>query len=404
MYERWIQTLDPDRFALEKVRYVVSKLQESGRDFIVMVDPATFSGTPNSSVESYETYQTGVQQNVYMEYENGDIYEGVVWPAPTAFPDWTHPNAQSWWTSEFARFFSAENGVDVSGIWLDMNEPANFLPYVSALSHLSSGDLKPGWTTADPSSRRTFIASRSSDPSHPLESSRVSSPTRSPTSPPSKLVKTFLRRGTIRTPADARSPRRRSSPAKTPVTRPPGTRHPAARAPATTRTLADPTSTTTWTLHLARSGSTRLTRCKTDDRRRLPATTRGPGPASRTSPTSRPEPTLFRLTGRGRTMSTICTARDTLLSRAKRCRPADRARRHSRSPDRPSAVRPVGCGWATTSRLGTSTSRLSGRCSASRRSTAWAWLVLIRVALAGTRPRRCVLDGRGMCPDDLIAS
>ena len=66
MYERWIQTLDPDRFALDKVRYVVSKLQESGRDFIVMVDPATFSDTPNSSVDSYETYQTRVQQDVFL--------------------------------------------------------------------------------------------------------------------------------------------------------------------------------------------------------------------------------------------------------------------------------------------------------------------------------------------------
>ena len=132
MYERWIQTLDPERFALDKVRYVVSTLQEQGRDFIVMVDPAVFSGTPNSSVEDYQTYQTGVQQDIFLKYENGDIYEGVVWPGPTAFPDWTAPNAQSWWTSEFSKFFSAEDGVDVSGIWLDMNEPANFLPYLEA--------------------------------------------------------------------------------------------------------------------------------------------------------------------------------------------------------------------------------------------------------------------------------
>jgi len=99
-----------------------------------MVDPAVFSGTPNSSVESYETYQTGVQQDIFMKLDSGDIYEGVVWPGPTAFPDWTHPNAQQWWTQEFDRFFNNETGFDVSGIWLDMNEPANFLPYVSPTS------------------------------------------------------------------------------------------------------------------------------------------------------------------------------------------------------------------------------------------------------------------------------
>lgn len=132
MFDRWIMTLDPDRFGLEKVRYVVNKLQQANRDFIVMVDPATFSGTPNQSVAEYEAYQTGVQQDIFLKYPNGDLYEGVVWPGPTVFPDWTAPNAQAWWNSEFARFFSPESGVDVSGIWLDMNEPANFLPYVKS--------------------------------------------------------------------------------------------------------------------------------------------------------------------------------------------------------------------------------------------------------------------------------
>jgi alpha-glucosidase len=161
MYERWIQTLDPDRFALDKVQYVVNTLKESGRDFIVMVDPAVFSGTPNSSVESYETYQTGVQQDIFMKLDGGDIYEGVVWPGPTAFPDWTHPNAQQWWTQEFERFFNNETGFDVSGIWLDMNEPANFLPYVSQAFYIPtdilarSKHLPSVPRTTSPSSSRT---------------------------------------------------------------------------------------------------------------------------------------------------------------------------------------------------------------------------------------------------------
>lgn len=132
MFERWINTLDPDRFALEKVRYVVEQLQASGRDMIVMVDPATFSGLPNLTADDYETFQSGKDQGVFLHYDNNDIYEGVVWPGPTAFPDWTHENAQDWWTAEFARFFDPDSGVDVSGIWLDMNEPANFLPYLEA--------------------------------------------------------------------------------------------------------------------------------------------------------------------------------------------------------------------------------------------------------------------------------
>lgn len=53
-----------------------------------------------------------------MHMTDGELYQGVVWPGPTAFPDWTHPKAQDWWNSEFLRFFDAEKGVNVSGIWL----------------------------------------------------------------------------------------------------------------------------------------------------------------------------------------------------------------------------------------------------------------------------------------------
>jgi alpha-glucosidase len=37
MYERWIQTLDPDRFAQQKVKYVVDLLHSRQQEFIVMV-------------------------------------------------------------------------------------------------------------------------------------------------------------------------------------------------------------------------------------------------------------------------------------------------------------------------------------------------------------------------------
>lgn len=57
-----------------------------------------------------------MKEGIFLKYPNGELYQGVVWPGPTVYPDWTAPNAQTWWDSEFARFFSAETGVDVSGI------------------------------------------------------------------------------------------------------------------------------------------------------------------------------------------------------------------------------------------------------------------------------------------------
>jgi alpha-glucosidase len=47
----------------------------------------------------------------------------------TAFPDWFHSNAQSYWDSEFAAFFDPETGVDIDALWIDMNEPSNFCEY-----------------------------------------------------------------------------------------------------------------------------------------------------------------------------------------------------------------------------------------------------------------------------------
>jgi alpha-glucosidase len=56
-------------------------------------------------------------------------FEGVVWPGITAFPDWFNPNTQDYWNNEFASFFDAETGVDIDGLWIDMNEASNFCVY-----------------------------------------------------------------------------------------------------------------------------------------------------------------------------------------------------------------------------------------------------------------------------------
>ncbi|KAK7031219.1 hypothetical protein VNI00_013635 [Paramarasmius palmivorus] len=40
------------------------------------------------------------------------------------FPDWFAPNAQDWWSEALGNW--SENGVEYSGIWLDMNEIASF--------------------------------------------------------------------------------------------------------------------------------------------------------------------------------------------------------------------------------------------------------------------------------------
>lgn len=39
--------------------------------------------------------------------------------------DWFHPKVDSYWTNEFQEFFSPKTGIDIDGVWIDMNEPAS---------------------------------------------------------------------------------------------------------------------------------------------------------------------------------------------------------------------------------------------------------------------------------------
>ncbi|XP_064323049.1 lysosomal alpha-glucosidase isoform X2 [Phalacrocorax carbo] len=48
----------------------------------------------------------------------------VVWPGPTAFPDFTNPETHEWWYDMVKDF---HDQVPFDGMWIDMNEPSNFV-------------------------------------------------------------------------------------------------------------------------------------------------------------------------------------------------------------------------------------------------------------------------------------
>lgn len=119
MDSRHVFTLDPERFPLEKMRELVYTLHDRGQHYIVMVDPAV-------AYYNYSAFNNGVADNVFLLRSNGSVYQGVVWPGVTAFPDWFANGTQEYWTNEFLTFFSAEYGVDIDALWIDMNEASNF--------------------------------------------------------------------------------------------------------------------------------------------------------------------------------------------------------------------------------------------------------------------------------------
>ena len=119
MYNRLIMTTDPDRFPVPRMREIVDYLHDNDQHYIVMVDPAVAYQTERENNQPYDTFLTARDEGLFL-YKNGSIFQGVVWPGVTAFPDWFHPNTTQYWIDEFEKFFSPEDGIDIDGLWIDM--------------------------------------------------------------------------------------------------------------------------------------------------------------------------------------------------------------------------------------------------------------------------------------------
>jgi len=89
-----------------------------------MVDPAI--GTRPGQ---HGAYDRGTQADVWLKGPDGKPFIGIVWPGSTVFPDWFHPAVKAFWNKEFELFFNPDDGFNIDGVWIDMNEPASFCYY-----------------------------------------------------------------------------------------------------------------------------------------------------------------------------------------------------------------------------------------------------------------------------------
>ncbi|KAL3486841.1 glycosyl hydrolases family 31-domain-containing protein [Aspergillus germanicus] len=146
---RRVFTLDPERFPLERMRELVDYLHDHDQKYTVMVDPAV------STIEN-PGYRRGVEQDIFLKTQNGGLYTGAVWPGVTVYPDWFHPGIEEYWNGEFNDFFDADTGVDIDGLWIDMNEAANFCPFpcTDTEQYAIDNDLPPAPPPVRPSNPR----------------------------------------------------------------------------------------------------------------------------------------------------------------------------------------------------------------------------------------------------------
>ncbi|KAJ7315883.1 hypothetical protein JRQ81_002045 [Phrynocephalus forsythii] len=100
---------------------MVNDFHRQGRRYVMIVDPGISSSSPSGS---YKPYDEGLKRGIFILNATGQPLIGKVWPGPTAFPDFTHPETQRWWQETVKDF---HDQVPFDGMWIDMNEPSNFV-------------------------------------------------------------------------------------------------------------------------------------------------------------------------------------------------------------------------------------------------------------------------------------
>ncbi|WP_316929012.1 TIM-barrel domain-containing protein [Nitritalea halalkaliphila] len=107
-------TFDGEKFPDPKG--MIDALHAKGFKVVVIMDPGI------KVLEGYAPYDEGKEQDLFVKFPDGSLYEGQVWPGWCAFPDFTAEKTRSWWAEKMKYY--TDLGVD--GFWTDMNEPASW--------------------------------------------------------------------------------------------------------------------------------------------------------------------------------------------------------------------------------------------------------------------------------------
>uniref|UniRef100_A0A8C2WRX5 Alpha glucosidase 2 n=1 Tax=Cyclopterus lumpus TaxID=8103 RepID=A0A8C2WRX5_CYCLU len=112
-------TLDPTKFAT--LPDLVKDLHAHDQRYVMILDPGISSVQPEGA---YWPYDEGLRRDVFIKDAEGKPLIGKVWPGLTAYPDFSDDVTHDWWFDNLQRFHEK---VPFDGLWIDMNEPSNFL-------------------------------------------------------------------------------------------------------------------------------------------------------------------------------------------------------------------------------------------------------------------------------------
>ncbi|ODM92559.1 Maltase-glucoamylase, intestinal, partial [Orchesella cincta] len=99
----------------------VRELKRNGIKFVTILDPCISSG---EDPEEYRPLKLGDEMDVWVKKADGSPALGKVWPEyPCYFPDYSRNSTKEWWKILIKEFHDL---LEYDGLWIDMNEPANF--------------------------------------------------------------------------------------------------------------------------------------------------------------------------------------------------------------------------------------------------------------------------------------
>ncbi|NWU25668.1 LYAG glucosidase, partial [Dyaphorophyia castanea] len=112
-------TLDSQKFS--SLPSLVQDLHKHGQRYVMILDPGISSTSPHGS---YWPFDEGLRRGLFLNTTQGQPLIGKVWPGFTAFADFSNPDTHQWWLENLQHFYAH---VPFDGLWIDMNEPSNFM-------------------------------------------------------------------------------------------------------------------------------------------------------------------------------------------------------------------------------------------------------------------------------------
>ncbi|XP_072858385.2 sucrase-isomaltase, intestinal [Pogona vitticeps] len=115
-------------FTYDKENYAglpefIQELKNDGLHYVIILDPFLSKDQPRGS---YQSYDLGEQLGIWVNNSDGvtPAVGKALAPGMSVYPDYFNPKTAAWWAQMCIEF---RNVLPYDGIWLDMNEPSNYL-------------------------------------------------------------------------------------------------------------------------------------------------------------------------------------------------------------------------------------------------------------------------------------